>query len=156
MKSVQSRFNNLDTVIAEVHPLLEEWSRDAALVLPIEESRLHRMKLVIHEWIANLVQHADFADRTPLIELTLAIDEYDVHCAIEDNSCGFDFAQQLTEQRAKLKAERLAERGRGLLIMLDGTDNLRYFPLPASSSEPRQRLEFWISVTPTPCLDTHS
>ncbi len=156
MTCVQSRFSNLDTIIAEVHPLLEAWSHDAALPLATEDIRLHRMKLVIHEWIANLVQHADFENRTPLIDLTLALDEQDVHCIIEDNSNGFDFGQQLTTQRAKLADEMMAERGRGLLIMLNGTDNLRYFPLPAAASEPRQRLEFWISATPTPCLDTPS
>ncbi len=165
MTSVQFQFSDLDTVIAEVHPLLEAWHREAALA-SLEDVRLHRMKLVVHEWLANLVQHADFGGRAPRIELALVLEDDDVRCVIEDNSNGFDFGRQLAEQRAKLEAEAFAERGRGLLIMLDGTDDLRYFPLPTTaagsdapseaSAEPRQRLEFWISVTPTPCLDTPS
>lgn len=155
MTSVQYRFTNLDTAIAEVHTLLEEWGRDA-LSVPTEDTRLHRMKLVIHEWMANLIQHADFEDRTPLIELTLDLDDNEIHCTVEDNSAGFDFSQQLIKQRTKLQTETMAERGRGLLIILDGTEDLRYLPLPAAPDQPRQRLEFWISVTPIPCLDTPS
>ncbi|MEM1042810.1 MAG: ATP-binding protein [Bacteroidota bacterium] len=153
---MQSRFTDLETVVAEVHPLLDAWGRDAAFAFTLGETRLHRIKLVIHEWIANLVQHADFEARTPLIDLSLTLNAQDVHCVIEDNSNGFDFGQQITVQRAKLEDEVMAERGRGLLIMLNGTDDLRYFPLPAAASEPRQRLEFWISATSTPCLDTPS
>ncbi len=158
MPSVQSQLSNLDTAIAEVHPLLEAWGREVALALPVEERLLDRMRLAIHEWIANLVQHADFGGRQPLVELRLTLEGHELHCVVEDNSRGFDFGRQLDQQRAKLAAEHLAERGRGLLIMLDGTDDLRYFPLPAASTtgEPRQRLEFWISVTPQSCLSIPS
>ena len=158
MTTVRSQLTNLDTAIAEVHPLLEAWSREIARELPVEETPLYRMRLAVHEWVANLIQHADWGGRQPRIELRLSLDEHEVHGVIEDNSAGFDFGRQLEQQRAKLDAERLAERGRGLLIMLDGTDNLRYFPLPAAppTGEPRQRLEFWISVTPQPCLNIPS
>lgn len=148
------RFSDLDTVVDEVHALFEAWDRESALVPPLDPFSVQVMKLAVHEWIANLVQHADFEARPPRIEFAVIPNGRRVRCVIEDNSRGFDFEQQLTCQEAQVAAEVPPDRGRGLLMMIACTEDLHYEAPPAQrGAGQRQRLEFWISADNAPCLD---
>ena len=148
------RFCDLRTVVDDVHALFDVWERDEALAPPLDGFSLQVMKLAVHEWIANLVQHADFDRRAPQIELAVIPNGRRVQCVIEDNSNGFDFDQQLDFQHAEVSAEVPPERGRGLLMMIACTENLSYeAPPPGRTAAERQRLEFWISSDSDPCLD---
>jgi serine/threonine-protein kinase RsbW len=158
MLCVDRRFCDLNTIVDDIHDLFEWWGADAIAAGALDEVRVEIMKLAIHEWVANLVQHASFAAAPPLIKLALAPDVGRIHCVIEDNSDGFDFLQQIARQQYHLeRAPEPPDRGRGLLMMIASTEHLSYRPVRTQHSsgmpEPRlQRLEFWIS----PLDDQHA
>ena len=146
------QFCNLDTVVDEVHALFEAWEGDGTLAPPLDDFSLQVMKMAVHEWIANLVQHADFEVGAPQIAFAVTPNGQRVQCVIEDNSAGFNFEQQVERQQAHVQSG--SDRGRGLLMMIACTEDLQYAPPPATqSADRRQRLEFWISANPQPCLD---
>ena len=149
------QFRDLGTVVDELHGLFEEWEHSEAALLPLDDFSLQVMKLAVHEWVANLVQHADFGDQVPLIQVAIRPDEQRVHCVIEDNSQGFDFDLQLVEQRVSVEAPVPPDRGRGLLMMIACTDDLRYHQprVDAQADRQRYRLEFSISALRKPWLD---
>ena len=154
MPPAPHRFSDLDTVVDDLHALFEAWEGDGTYAPPLDDFSLQVMKLAVHEWIANLVQHADFESRAPQIAFSVHPNGRRVQCVIEDNSAGFDFERQLDEQDSLVRSSADAERGRGLLMMIACTEDMRYEAPPTPrDADIRQRLEFWISATPAPCLD---
>ena len=154
MPTARHRFSDLDSVVDDLHALFDVWEGDATFAPPLDDFSLQVMKLAVHEWIANLVQHADFEARTPQIALSVFPNGRRVQCVIEDNSAGFDFERQIGQQESLVQASATAERGRGLLMMIACTEDMRYEAPPAPrDADCHQRLEFWISATPAPCLD---
>ncbi len=152
-QSVQ--FRDLSTVIDELHGLFERWERGEASLLPLDDFNLQVMKFAVHEWVANLVQHADFGAHLPLIQVAIQPNGERVHCMIEDNSRGFDFNHQLVKQQQAVEAVLPPDRGRGLLIMIACTEDLRYYQPVAvtQAGGQRHRLEFSISAHRKPWLD---
>lgn len=152
--AVPHRFRDLATVVDEVHALFAAWEQDGSLSPPLDAFSAEVMKLAVHEWIANLVQHADFEGRAPEISFAVLPNGRRVQCVIEDNSRGFDFEHQLACQEVEVVAEVPPDRGRGLLMLIACTEDLRYEAPPAKRGDgQRQRLEFWISADNDPCLD---
>lgn len=153
--SQQIQFQDLGTVVEDLHGLFECWEHDEAFLPPLDTFTREVMKLAIHEWVANLVQHADFSDRTPLIQLVVQPNGKSVRCKIEDNSRGFDFDLQLARQRDKVIETTVPpDRGRGLLMMIACTENLRYHqPSSLPSADEHHRLEFSISASKKPWID---
>lgn len=154
MVSVHRSYDDIETAVDEVHALFEEWEdgRSAeAPSPPLDPFGLQVMKLAVHEWIANLIQHADFGARKPRLRLAVAPDGSRVRCVIEDNSRGFEFARQIAHQQFALDtAPQPPDRGRGLLLMIACTQNISYQPVPSpggdgQSEPPWQRLEFWVA-----------
>lgn len=98
---------------------------------------LCRLKLAVHEWMANLVRHASFGGRTPEVRVRIWRQGAHFRCIIEDNSDGFDLTTQL-QQRAEISAAAAAlpEGGMGLLLLKASTDHAEYTAL----SEERNRL----------------
>lgn len=150
MPLVRRFYDDLDTVVDEVHALFSHWEEDPRA--PLDPWGREVLKLAIHEWIANLIQHADFAGRPPQIRLTVLDEEAPrLRCVIEDNSRGFDFQHQLVVQEFTLDvAPEPPERGRGLLMMIACTENISYRPVIDPGGDgigppAWQRLEFWIS-----------
>lgn len=134
----------------EVAALFDRWAAEHALTPPLDADGFELLKLTVHEWVANLVQHAAFPAGAPLIRLALAPNGAGVRCQIEDNSAGFDLERQLAAQRARLAATPQAERGRGLLIVRACARDLCYHPIPAQPGDPagpRHRLTFWIPAS---------
>lgn len=111
-------------------------------------SVLRYVQVVLHEWIANMIQHAEFGDRSPCIEITVRADLRYVSCSVIDNSHGFDLADALTRQRNEARA--LPERGMGLRIISACTEQCAYRSLP----DGRYRFEFSIPVDHDPWLST--
>lgn len=136
------RFGGLDTVVDDVHALFDGWAETDAFADVLDDYGLHVVRLAVHEWIANLVQHADFGGRRPEIALTVEAEPGGLRCLIEDNSDGFDFHRQVERQGAVVGAPEPSERGRGLLMLIACTADLHYEP---TASGP-QRLAF--SVRP--------
>jgi serine/threonine-protein kinase RsbW len=138
------RFGDLGTVVDEVHALFAAWAEDGTFDAVLDDTGLEVAKVAVHEWLANLVQHAAFGGRRPEIVLAVAAEDGaeggGLRCVIEDNSDGFDFEHQLGEQEARVAGPVPSERGRGLLMMIGCAKDLRYEP----TAEGRQRLAFLI------------
>lgn len=84
-------------------------------------------QVVLHEWLANLVQHADFEERSPEIRVQIRAEKHTITCTVTDNSRGFDLQSQLAEQRNS--AQALPERGMGLRIINACTQSCTYRPM---------------------------
>jgi serine/threonine-protein kinase RsbW len=131
------RFRGLAGAVDELHASFDAWEQDGSLAGSLDHFGRQVLRLAAHEWLANLVQHAAFGRRRPDISLGLTLREDGVHCAIEDNSTGFDFHRQLATQEQIVGGAQPSERGRGLLMLIACTDDLAYTP-----EDGRQRLSF--------------
>jgi serine/threonine-protein kinase RsbW len=140
---VRCRFTDLGTVIDQLHTLFGVWHRESLMYA----HSLDLMKVAVHEWVANLVQYADFQGRHPEIYLEVSPNGQEVHCRIEDNSEGFDLAAQLLQKAGNLSA--FPERGMGLLMLQACSDNLTY----TRTEIGRYRLEFSVSAAQDPWLN---
>lgn len=139
-------FCDLDALIDQVHALFSRWERDERFAPALEVDDLHRLKLAVHEWLANLVQHAHFNGHAPEISLSVAVQDEGIQCSISDNSDGFDLDDELTLRSTSL--ESLPERGMGLLMLQACTKRLSYERINGSV----QKLEFVVSTQDNPWL----
>lgn len=147
METTRQCFNRLDNVIDELHDLFESWEQEGALLSHLDLDTIHLFRLAVHEWVANLVQHARFDGRSPEVTLDVIPNGRRVRCIIEDNSIGFPIQQRLDVQREALKP--YPERGMGLLMLNAATEYFEY----SESENGRQRLEFTVSADSDPCLN---
>src|SRR5690606_10759564 len=104
------RFADFGLIIDEVHALFDAWVEDDVFAGVIDEAGLLVMKLAVHEWIANLVQHAVFRHGAPVVLVTVATEDAGVRCRIEDNSDGFDFRSQVAQQEGAVFGPEPTER----------------------------------------------
>ena len=139
-------FYDLDALIDQVHHLFTQWERDERFAPSLSVDDLHRLKLAVHEWLANLVQHAHFNGHDPEISLSVAILDDGIQCTISDNSDGFNLDDELTLRSTSL--ESLPERGMGLLMLQACTKRLSYKRVQGSV----QKLEFVVSTQDNPWL----
>jgi serine/threonine-protein kinase RsbW len=140
---------NLQTAIDDLHDVFHRWGVDGTFAGQLNEFAFMTMRLALHEWVANLVQHATFSTTTPEIRLRIQSAPKGVHCLIEDNSDGFDFRSQLYTQHQISQAPEPAERGRGLLMLIACTRDLNY----SFDDADWKRLEFHIAGTDEPCIE---
>ncbi|WP_420454894.1 ATP-binding protein [Rubrivirga sp.] len=131
-------FTDLDRAVDRLHAVCDGWAGGGPLVDILGVDGLHVLRLTLHEWVANLVQHAAFGDDREIV-LAVEADGDAVRCAVEDTSAGFDFADQIEQQRALLNAPGPSERGRGLLMLVTCAEELEYRP---AGPRVRQRLAF--------------
>ena len=134
------RFTRLDQAIDEVHALFDAWDAHGALAPALDADGSSVLRLAVHEWVANLVQHAAFPNG-PEIAVEVSVEGDAVRCAIEDSSVGFDFAGQVERQHAILDAPAPSERGRGLLMLITCTEDLSFRPAMPGR---RQRISFCV------------
>lgn len=123
MKDITKKYTDLDRAIDEVQSLSEAWPT-AQLNGSLDDETIHCTSLVLHEWIANLHQHAEFRDVSPMIEIRLSPQKHRVHCSVTDNSEGFDLDAHFPTEDDEF--ETLPERGMGLRIIKTCTDDLSY------------------------------
>lgn len=147
MKVTRQYFMELHRVIDELHGLFEEWERADALLSHLDPDTIQLFRLAVHEWVANLVQHADFSNREPNITLNVIPNGRRVRCVIEDNSEGFPFPEQIDVQRNALTP--FPERGMGLLMLNAATEYFEY----SETEDGCRRLEFTVSSDADSCLD---
>lgn len=147
METVRHQFRDLDAIVDRVHALFDQWERTALFPPSIPEPIRYMVRLAVHEWIANLVQHADFQDREPMIHIDLYPEEDRILCFIEDNSEGFDLDMNLRIRESML--ERFPERGMGLLMIASCTEELTYTRLENGHF----RLAFTVSADQDPWLN---
>ncbi len=146
MDTVQHRFTDLDVVVDHLHNLFDQWTANGFFPSLLEPEMIHRVRLAVHEWIANLVQHGDFQDRVPEIRINVQPNGQSIYCVIEDNSDGFDLNMNLQIREAMI--ERLPDRGMGLLMLRACTKNLTYRRTKAGFF----RLSFTVSADQEPWL----
>ena len=114
------RFDDLEVVIEQTHARLAQMMEAS----PAHVGTLLHVQLAVHEWLANLVQHADFGPRPVRIEVTIAREGDAFRCTISDSSGGFDVDEQVELRRTHLAA--LPERGMGLLMVFACATDLLY------------------------------
>ena len=147
MVVTSQRFTRLDDMIDELHSLFDQWISEGVFSPDLDADTVQLLRLAVHEWIANLIQHADFEGNKPEVILDVYPNGRRVKCVIQDNSAGFDAAKHL-----KLRMENLEpfpERGMGLLMMNAATEYFEYF----RSSVGLHRLEFSVSADLDPWLN---
>lgn len=138
MSTVTRRFQGFDALIDDTHDLFDTCQENGTFSPPLSTNGLERVRLAVHEWLANLVQHADFACREPWVELTISSKQQRLHCIIEDNSEGFDIDPHLEAPPDILKT--YPERGMGLMMLKSSTAELSYRQM----EEKRYCLEFFV------------
>lgn len=141
MDSQTYHFHDLTTVIDQVHGLFETWEAEPPSSVATDHGLLHQLKLAVHEWLANLVQHASFENGLTQVSLTIRPEDDGVECVIEDNSNGFVLDAHLNIEPEYL--DSLPERGMGLLILKICTDGLTY---QRSEYGGYNRLQFFVSA----------
>jgi serine/threonine-protein kinase RsbW len=134
-------FSALDTLIEETHLLFDERLSKRKTLPDVDGDLWLRLKLAVHEWMANLVQHADFDGSAQRVTLALGFDGQRFHCAIEDNSAGFDLTTQVLSQQTNL--ESCPERGMGLLMLQALSEDIKYL----RSDNGICRIEFVVSAS---------
>ncbi len=140
MDALTYTFEDLGTVIEQVHALFDTWEKAEYLPPPIGLPTLYQLKLATHEWLANLVQHANFEQETTRVHLTARPVDERIHCIIIDNSDGFVLDMHLEIEPEYL--DSLPERGMGLLILKICTEELLY---QRDEEKGENRLEFYVS-----------
>lgn len=142
----QERFDDLEAALDEVHVRLRKRIEDPSTNGSAEA--LCRLQLAAHEWIANLVRHAHFGQRSPEVHVHIWKEEKQIRCTISDNSKGFDLRAQLVTQRKATQgdvtqaARALPDGGMGLLLLEASTDHAEYLAL----NEQANRLELVIDM----------
>lgn len=140
MSAVTHQFDDLNRIMEGIHALFKRWKATDTFCPPLDDQGLEHAKLAIHEWVANLVQHAEFEDRTPSVSLTLISEGQRLRCTIVDNSNGFDIDRYLNVDGEVLKT--FPERGMGLFLLKACADELSY----RRSEQGQQRIEFYIAA----------
>ncbi|GEM_PF-799972 len=139
-----------EDAIEELHAWFGEWLEHPAFALLKEHDVFYRLQLSLHEWIANLVQHACFGVAEPAISIYVRfLNPLKVQCVVADNSIGFDFDHHIEQERDRRNEEFFQERGLGLLILETSVSNLNYI----CSEQGINFLTFEISIHDTSCLN---
>jgi len=140
-------YTDLDRAIDEVRTFPDDWPaphQNSA----IDEETLHCTCLVLHEWIANLHQHARFPHDSPKVKIRLTGTAQQVDCSVLDNSDGFDLNSYLPADDED--PEAFPERGMGLRIIKACTTKLSY----SSTEDGLHCFEFLIPSDHDPWLNT--
>lgn len=121
---VQSKFfaaGSTGEIISHLHSAFDGSERGP---LGGDEGLIDVAKLVVHEWVANLIQHADFGKRHTVINVRALPEKAGLRYAIEDNSAGFDLIGYLGSVDGT--SEPLPARGMGLLMINACCDEISY------------------------------
>ncbi len=147
MDPIKQRFSDLERALNTTHLLFEDWmdGAPAPATLPDDETLQHA-RLVLHEWLANLVQHADFQERTPEVVIYVHPEQNMVRGTVVDNSEGFPMEHRLEAQTTN--ALPFPERAMGLRFISACTDTLSY----DRTADGRYQFSFSILINHTPWL----
>ncbi len=146
MSVLAREYTDLDRALDEVRTVIETWSGSIDGSAELNGETIQYTQLVLHEWIANLLQHADFDEHPPSLRIRLAYEDRQIRCVVVDNSSGFDLTDRLPAEQEAM--DTLPERGMGLRIIDACTDTLSYAPTDSG----RHRFEFSIPADHDPWL----
>jgi serine/threonine-protein kinase RsbW len=150
MNGITKRYSNLERAIDEVRVLLDRWSdRQGGAGEPVPDPQaLRYAQLILHEWLANLLQHARFEERAPDVRIRVRTDGAGLTGWVTDNSTGFDLAERLRQQQSR--SPSLPERGMGLRIIRACAADFSY----RRGDNGRYRFTFSIPADHDPWLST--
>lgn len=116
---------SLDTIVDRLHELFWQWEEQDVFPAGIRPDMLNRARLVAHEWIAHLVQNANFEGRVPQIAFSIWAEEDRLCCQIADNSSGFPLEAYQGHDREAI-CYVMPERGMYWLIIQASTQRISY------------------------------
>ena len=139
-----------EEAIDQLHKELDLWQEHPSFKQIASTNLFPRLQLAIHEWIANLVQHASFPteNKEAIITLTFTSPKQ-VSVEIKDFSNGFDFINQIETQRERRQEDYFLERGFGLLFLETLVDKVDY----KRAKEGINYLTFQLSTDNDACLN---
>jgi serine/threonine-protein kinase RsbW len=146
MSVLAKEYTDLDRALDEVRTVIETWSGSMDGPAGPNGETIQYTQLVLHEWIANLLQHADFEEHPPFLRIRLTYQDRQIRCVVVDNSSGFDLTDRLPADQEAM--DDLPERGMGLRIIDACTDTLSYAPTDSGC----HRFEFSIPADHDPWL----
>lgn len=133
MDTYTRRFNDMHHAVQSVHGMFKEWDDDPGDGSPTlfqeHPVLLHRARLALHEWLANLSQHANFRGRRPSILITITSCNRTFTCSVRDNSAGFDLAGHRPDHEDIFAMH--PERGMGLEMIRHCTTKRNYETIDA-------------------------
>ena len=132
-------FSDLHTAVERVQAHLQQ---EIEARTNEEVAALCCLQLAVHEWMGNLVRHAQFGERFPEVHVRVWQQDGQLRCAIEDNSEGFDLDEQLKMQERETPIHALPEGGMGLRLLQSSTERAEYGPV----SEQQNRLDLSVSL----------
>lgn len=95
-----------------LHAWMSEWEDD---------DRWQLLRLSLHEWAANMLQHASFGPQCPRLTAFIKKVGSRIEALVEDNSEGFDL-----HAVPKAHFHQFPERGMGITLMQMCSDELEY------------------------------
>lgn len=117
---------DLGSVIDRTHARFDQWTRECAFPAAVNVETVEQLRLAVHEWVANLVQHAEFGGRVPEIHVRIWPDGETLCCVVEDNSEGFDWEVVGRTGEVDCHVRAMRERGLGLMLLRAVAKQLDY------------------------------
>lgn len=148
MIRVKRRYTCLDEAIDDMRALLCTSDESPLPDVSLSDEILEYVRIVIHEWVVNLIQHAEFRGATPTVEMEFQFENRHVSCVVKDNSEGFDLEHQLSVQQQT--PPPFPERGMGLRIIHACTREMSY----RSGADGWQHFSCIIPARSQPWVDT--
>lgn len=126
MAQLHHVFSSLEEGIEELHKVLDQWMEQSEIrqALGVEGSRY--MRTVTHEWIANLIRHAEFESADPEVRLSVIAMDGSLRIEIRDNSNGFDLDYEKEQRKGVLDRSLPPDRQLGIPLMMECADDLQY------------------------------
>lgn len=118
------RIDGRSHLVEGVHALCDEWEREGWWDGLLGGEGRARLRLVLHEWAANLVQHARF-ERPIIVNLTVCPHRNRLFVVVEDNTDGFDYDAQVRESIEEI-AVTMPDRGMGLALVRACAESVHY------------------------------
>lgn len=106
--------------IRKLHASMEGWG---------DSDGWHLLRLALHEWTANMLQHATFGPRRPRLTISVKETGRRIEAIVEDNSDGFEF-----HAVPKAQFQELPDRGMGVTLVRMCSNQVEYDRQPGKNT----------------------
>jgi len=104
--------------------------------LPFERKEIDELSTSVIEACTNAMEHGNKLREDHQVEIHFDFDDHEIEVTVYDHGSGFDYDRWQPPQ------DLMAERGRGILIMREFTDELEFGPAPDGRFRARLRKRF--------------
>lgn len=94
-----------------------------------EDDGWHLLRLALHEWTANMLQHASFGSRRPRLTISVKQTARRIEAVVQDNSEGFEFYAV-----PKAQFHQFPERGMGVTLVRMCSNQVQYDRQPGQNT----------------------